>query len=796
MPVPCVDLINKLNKSIEMANDEIINNMTQSGNKYDWVCIKNNITYNYYFEFLKKNWDKIIIKHISQTNNPWKIIDFINIHKKINIKDNDLQDILNTIISNEISDTSYPITDFELSADMFENISQICHILFHSFQIIEIYKCFAQKYKIKYSTKYHDKSEYEISNIIKQDFDHIINKIQNIISDKSIKEQFFNNLSINLYEMYSLAIKKELDNNLPNDLGLLKNLFTKIISTYYDNLHPIIWAQIFSGIMENIFIDLPNNDQDILKLLSGQILINSGPFILKIIQFIKPIMTKNQIEKYSLDNITYPKLTNNQINIILNKIINNYEMHNIISHHSASVAHVCQMYHLSDPNNIFVIKIIKPLSIVQSCWEYKIINNIFDKSCCEYDFIKKMLESNGREFNVQNEINNMEKAFKYYTCTYSSIFGHNIEAKLTTTQYLPNIVNDKSWFAFAMTKAEGITLDKIIHDKIIVKDTIYYHNLHRCLDLLVYKFFYQIIKNGFYHGDLHAGNIFYSHKLSQITLIDFGCVNKIDLFSNNDTSQIIIDVLIKSIFYNYSGILDTITHYINGKCEERKIDTNSLYYIEFNKELDNDRFVNIKNKKHMDEQYKEYNDHLFDINFINQEKNKIHDSIKLGQKITNENDSIYKYLDLELSSEEPIHMQLIPSNYSSNVSENIIGLNDILEKITKFFLSNGINIAIRFNEFYEFQRAYLLLVNVLKSVNYDDYRMSNIINKAIINWRNLPELFHLKTTIGATKIYFRERKLYNDILYSNTKHNSNNNKNDYDKFFKKHVCNNDLYINN
>ncbi|AGD92157.1 putative protein kinase-like protein [Megavirus lba] len=30
-------------------------------------------------------------------------------------------------------------------------------------------------------------------------------------------------------------------------------------------------------------------------------------------------------------------------------------------------------------------------------------------------------------------------------------------------------------------------------------------------------------------------------------------------------------------------------------------------------------------------------------------------------------------------------MQLIPSNYSSNVSENIIGLNDILEKITKFF---------------------------------------------------------------------------------------------------------------
>ncbi len=87
----------------------------------------------------------------------------------------------------------------------------------------------------------------------------------------------------------------------------------------------------------------------------------------------------------------------------------------------------------------------------------------------------------------------------------------------------------------------------------------------------------------------------------------------------------------------------------------------------------------------MDEQYKEYNDHLFDINFINQEKNKIHDSIKFSQNITNNNNTIYKYLDLELSSEEPIHMQLISSNYNSNISENIIGLNDILEKITKFF---------------------------------------------------------------------------------------------------------------
>ncbi len=73
--------------------------------------------------------------------------------------------------------------------------------------------------------------------------------------------------------------------------------------------------------------------------------------------------------------------------------------------------------------------------------------------------------------------------------------------------------------------------------------------------------------------------------------------------------------------------------------------------------------------------------------------------------------------------------------------------------------------------------------------------MSNIINKAIINWKNLPELFHLKTTIHAAKIYFRERKLYNDILYSNTKKHSSNDNSDNDIFLKKHVCDNDLYVN-
>ena len=117
-------------------------------------------------------------------------------------------------------------------------------------------------------------------------------------------------------------------------------------------------------------------------------------------------------EKYKLTKLTYPKLTNEQINLMLSKVVNNWDMYRIIDNHSASVGHVSKVIKTNNPDKPFMIKMIKPLAIAQSCWEYKTLYNVFKEGTCEQTFIKNILESNGRELNVLNEIENIKKVLK------------------------------------------------------------------------------------------------------------------------------------------------------------------------------------------------------------------------------------------------------------------------------------------------------------------------------------------------------------------------------------------------
>ncbi|AGC01725.1 putative protein kinase [Acanthamoeba polyphaga moumouvirus] len=774
-----------------MANNKILINMTKPEIEYDWVCIKKNISYDYYFDNLKNNWERAVQEYISQTNNSCQLHELMKIYQKYDSQTTNIDNIIDFVLS-ENFDFLFRDLDFKLDTNIFKNISNMCNILYHSCQIIDVYKCIIGKYKGKYLEKFKNKNRDEITTIIKMDYSQAKSFVKNL-TENSFKKEFFDNLSKNLQDIYSLSIISELNTNIPDDLGMMKNFFTKIIEKYYNVLHPIIWAQILYNILDNIFIELPYTNDEIFQFISGNILKNSGPFILKIIQFIKPMLTPDQISKYSLKNITYPKLNDKQIDFVLEKIIHDYETYDILENYSASVGHICKLQKLSNPNEKVIVKIIKPLSVIQSCWEYKTLINIFPKNTCEYSFIKSLLESNGKEFNVFNEINNINKAHENYTCSYKSIFNLDIEANLTTIKYLPNILKDKYWFAFCMSLAPGISLDKLLNQKIVLNDTHYRANLHRCLDLLVYKFVYNIIKNGFYHGDLHSGNIFYCHELSQLTLIDFGCVNEIDLYSNDSSIQIILDILIMSIFYNYDGILDKLTKYVNDKCDENKININSKSYSVFKEKLRSYKTQNILNRNEIQKRYLIHNDQIFGKQRISEE-NLMEKPIKFNH-IENKNESIYKYLDLEdnISDSHIYESNTILNNSISKNNNYDICLSDILEKITKFYLANGVNIAIRFTEFYEFQRSYLLLVNVLKSFGYDDIRMSYIINKAIINWKNIPELLHLTTTIRVAKIYLQEKKLYNDLINNNIKLIQSCGNNDI--FFQKHVKKNIFMTN-
>ncbi len=80
---------------------------------------------------------------------------------------------------------------------------------------------------------------------------------------------------------------------------------------------------------------------------------------------------------------------------MLRKVIPDWHMYHVIDTYSASVGHVIKTIRVNSPDKPFIIKVPKPKSIAQSCWEYSILHDIFPKESCEYKFIINILKSNG-----------------------------------------------------------------------------------------------------------------------------------------------------------------------------------------------------------------------------------------------------------------------------------------------------------------------------------------------------------------------------------------------------------------
>jgi hypothetical protein len=103
------------------------------------------------------------------------------------------------------------------------------------------------------------------------------------------------------------------------------------------------------------------------------------------------------------------------------------------------------------------------------------------------------------------------------------------------------------------------------------------------------------------------------------------------------------------------------------------------------------------------------------------------------------------------------------SEIETNSKYKLKSFTKILTEMITFFSVRNINIPIVFNELYDFQKAYALLLGVLKKTNYDLYRMNIIISKAIYNWSNIPQLLNLKTMLHIIKIYWQENKQYDKL---------------------------------
>jgi hypothetical protein len=353
---------------------------------------------------------------------------------------------------------------------------------------------------------------------------------------------------------------------------------------------------------------------ELFQFFSKHLLLNSGPFILKILQQVRPFMSVDQRKKYNLDKLTYPKMTESQYKLILSKIVKNWELYRIINDASASVGHVFFVQH-SITMEKFVVKIAKPMSIIQSCYEYSKLNTFFEPGTLEQRFVHNMLYSTGKEMQSKSEIENINLGNKLYTMNYNELYsGLNINASITTITVKENIIVDNCWFGLTMTIAPGVPLSKIIEsdDKSkLSTDSPYRAHLHRCFDLVVYKFFSNIIKSGFYHGDLHAGNVYFSFtdepvRKAEITLIDFGAVGTLDIFNDDPDINELIKIIIQSIFYNYDNLFETLVDLLNKKSINlTTIDKTSDEYKTFKNKLKKIKVTNIykynKNAKNFED---------------------------------------------------------------------------------------------------------------------------------------------------------------------------------------------------
>lgn len=796
----CLTILPDLSKSIDDANNAMIVNMTDPSTRYEDVCIKPNTTYEFFYDKLQHNWNTKINNFVTQPTKcntfTSKLVELYNnaTPENINTVQNVLaklqtwnepvktQDQLNKLFGVDLNNMVFeivsksmkqgPDSKFELSHSVVTTAKRLAHIIskYCACHTVDFFKLFANKYRNKYSAKFQNKTSAETIQMLRDDyqsFKKYLAKFAKVPKPTELPRPGLPRTGI-------FSIESELDNLIPSELGSLKAFFIKVISKYYNSMHPIVWAQIYRSMGDNLFTDLPFTRDEIFAFGSKYTLLNSGPFILKILQMIRPVLSPELQRKYNLTKLTYPTLTPKQVDIILSRAVYHWPMYQILANISASVGHVCKVVHVHHPDKPFMIKIIKPIAVAQSCWEYNILHDIYPEGSCERTFIENMLKSNGRELNVQQEIRNLQKGHEYYTATYPEIFGNDINATLTTIENIPDIIYPDCWYAMTMTLAPGVPLSKIVEDaklerEVATKDTIYRAKLHRCLDLLVYKFFHNLVNNGFYHGDLHAGNIFFSYEKSQMTLIDFGAVGEIDIYSDDPSTRVLLDTIVMAIFYNYDGMLDTMTKMLNQKCPEHQIDMDSPGYLKLKEELAEHRRGNILAQEEDEQRSKEYENFIFGEERIREEK--AADSSTKGRELVQGEklriDSIYSYYDYKPPASDTIetivqHRDLLPDLSEKIGESDSITFAGVLEKIIKYYATSGVNIAIKFNEFYELQKAYALLLGVLAKLGYNPYRIEIVTKRAIISMSNLTNIRHAGTVTHIIGEYNKQSELFNE----------------------------------
>jgi len=251
----------------------------------------------------------------------------------------------------------------------------------------------------------------------------------------------------------------------------------------------------------------------------------------------------------------------------------------------------------------------------------------------------------------------------------------------------------------------------------------------------------------------------------------------IDIFKNDDTTQKLLQIIVMSSFYNFQGILDTLTDILNERCKDDPksfIDKTSQKYQEFRKEL----FVHtIKNTLNYEKEHKASETYMNDLDSETRLESEKYEETLYTMEVTKEEKepiepieekrepSIYddfertpepKETIIENADTLPVFTEILGESESASFAK-------IMQMIVEFYAVSGINIAIKFAELNEIQKGYALLLGVLAKAGYSSYRMGKAIKTGVVRWGHVGKLLNIGTTYNIIKFYWSESSKYKEL---------------------------------
>ena len=785
----CVILIEQLIQAIKDTNHTISVNLNDPTVNQHHSCVLNNMSYDFFLDSLHRRWQRIIDSHVSKygqfsciqnAQRLYNVRDYVPsisfkeaealVESPEKIKQHVNADVQYEVLLELLKDTSPKtvIRKTHVGSDLISFISYNCNCQFR-----ELFAYMFSKYKSKYKVRLAGKQKEQQIECLREDA-HTIKQLFANGGCKGDLACVFRYLDTQSTQQslpggtISDYITRELQVLIPDDMGALKHIVIKIMGKYFEDIHPIVWTQMAMHMFCNLFTELPLTTKEVNNFVWKNILLNSGPMILKLLQMIQPFLSEEHKNEYGLNKLTYPVIAKLTVDQILNDSLLKPAMFETLKDFSASVGHVRISRNVTTGQKM-VVKLIKPLSFIQGCWEYSSLHDLFPQGTDERKYITNMLRSNGDEMDLREETTNMESAKRKYRCTYKEIFGINVTAILTSIEPVAHVLNPGLWQLVAITLAPGKSLDDIITDPSydLSEPSLFKASLCRCMDLLVQSFFFNVIDSGFYHGDLHAGNIFFSFEKRQATIIDWGAVGHLNVVSNDKSMVLFRKIVVMIVYSNYTGIFDAISKYIG----EDTLDMLSPDYVRMKEKLHQAELQNIKGSEDASVQFKEFAKDIMSNTVVLKENCGIVVDAPSNTKdlykksiydyYDNDNDNNDKYKDLSNVDTVIETCDIDLDVYDQKVGKQTgVTFSWVLSEMLLFYTKNGVNLQFVFPELFEFQKGYILLQGVLSKIGYTSKRTSIAIINACLKWSHLKKLLHVKVLIELGLLVRKEQSLY------------------------------------